>query len=207
MAIHSEYSDENDIFRWCKCGSQSQRHAVSQDEDETIKMDFVVDDLNTNKIEENTSDHENEMNNESYIISSKKSLFNIYWSRYRTFVKTPKVHYAYEFIFYAVFLLIFSYTLLCKLNYYEEDIIKFNENKSNESNNYNYSENSQIELNATQYLNLNETIQNNEKIIAMPSSFEYVLIIWIILFFIDEIYQVILKLYIFHYFFLTYQNK
>ena len=60
----------------------------------------------------NSSEHVEESQN-------RKRKLEIYWKRYQSFTESPKVHFFYDTIFYATFLLIFSYMLLCDFNYYK----------------------------------------------------------------------------------------
>jgi hypothetical protein len=191
--MYNEYCDEHDIFRWLRCCSgrvatSKNKNEIKKSTDETHETTLLFEN-DFKQINSKNNDYEN--NNES-----PKSLFNIYWERYSIFVKTPKVHYIYEFIFYVIFLLLFSYTLLCKLNYYEiynANTIKSYSNSSDYTKNK--TDNNQIEYEANNYNEYslaNETTRSNEKQIVMPSLFEYVLIIWILLFIIDEFYQVVL---------------
>ena len=101
------------------------------------------------------------------------SLPHIYWSRYRYFLRSPKVHYIYEVLFYVVFLILFSYTLLCEFNFYEEGFV----------------------INANYSREINFTLVDNEepqkiRRILLPSLAEIFLIFWIFTFIIGEIFEV-----------------
>jgi hypothetical protein len=109
-----------------------------------------------------------------------KSKFDIYLKRYDSFIKSPRVHFVYDTVFYTTFLLLFSYIILCDLTYYQ---VTDNEKSSNESN------------------TLNETLNNftgmtksdeyfEQKIIKAPSSLEYLLAFWIFSFICEEFSQV-----------------
>ena len=167
--------DGHDIYRAFRCSD-----CCTPKFDSRISGDTNIE-LEYDDEEEN--DAENNNNNKLEMIEEnsnkddveERSLFYIYWSRYRIFVKTPKVHYIYEIIFYLVFLVLFSYTILCKFNYYTANGEQHLDDMHNLSNS---SDNSTL------------TNADNNMRIADPSAFEYTLIVWILLFIIDEIYQV-----------------
>jgi hypothetical protein len=47
------------------------------------------------------------------------SICSRYFPRYASFFRAPKVQFIYEHLFFVLFLMLFSYTLLCKLSYHE----------------------------------------------------------------------------------------
>ena len=97
----------------------------------------------------------------------EKSCLRIYLERYTAFFRSPKVHFVYESLFYLIFLNLFTYTMLCKYNYY--DMTDYNSNSSNKT-----------------------STSEMEKPLSNPSILEYLLIIWVGSFILDEIYQVLL---------------
>lgn len=109
----------------------------------------------------------------------KKNIFEIYWNRYTSFIAAPKVHFVYETIFYFLFLLLFSYVILCEFNY--TGMV------------------TQIqEINTTLYSNSSSLFNNGssrvEEItvrqIIGPSIAEWLLIFWVFSFIFDEAHQV-----------------
>jgi hypothetical protein len=122
-------------------------------------------------------------------MKKKQSKWSTYWSRYKRFVHSPRVHFVYDALFYCVFLLLFSYMILCEFNYYEEieqtvevfprstlflnktntdDLKKFN--KTNETSNSTF-------------------IEFRRRVIKMPSWIEYLLIYWMFAFVLEEARQ------------------
>ena len=141
-----------------------------------------VHDLNDDTIENGTvindgyiSRHESEI---------KKSKFQIYLARYKSFIKSPRVHFVYDTLFYTIFLLLFSYMLLCDLTYFDdfsEDSIETH-NHSNNSISYNDS------FIRKQFATFDYS--SDDKIIKKPSVLEFFLIFWIISFIFEEFAQV-----------------
>ena len=105
----------------------------------------------------------------------KLSKSRTYWNRYKSFVNSPRVHFINEAIFNTIFLIIFSYMMLCKFYYYEridEDFMQ--------------SHNGSIFLNtSTQHMTEKEI-----RIVRMPTYIEYLLIYWIFSFIFEEARQV-----------------
>ena len=109
-------------------------------------------------------------------LKKKQTKWSTYWSRYKRFVDSPRVHFTYDAIFYIIFLALFSYMILCEFDYYISEDNKSNDTiESNNSSNFNYS---------------NQTTKITEKIVKTPSYIEYLLIFWVIAFIIEEIRQV-----------------
>ena len=69
--------------------------------------------------------------------------------------------------FYIIFLALFSYVMLCEFKYYVE-------NSKNHTTNFNET---------------SSAIQQNKKSISKPNTLEYILMIWIFSFIIEEIQQ------------------
>ena len=114
------------------------------------KQPFIPRDIEENDVEETNS-----------------NFVSIYFSRIQSFFKAPIVYFAYESIFLFGFLLLFSYTILCDINFVRI---------ANDSS-------------------INDTIiYTNQTIILKPkfrlSTNEIILIIWVIFIQIEEIYQV-----------------
>jgi hypothetical protein len=78
-----------------------------------------------------------------------------------------------------LFLIIFSYTMLCKFNYYIE--IEEIDNEYENLTNQTFLDNQTIVV-------VDKKI--SEKKIANPSFFEYIIIFWVSTLFLDEVYQV-----------------
>jgi hypothetical protein len=109
----------------------------------------------------------------------KQKKWSTYWSRYKRFVDSPRVHFTYDAIFYLIFLALFSYMILCEFDY------SIMENQHlNDSIESLYSNNSSI------YNKNSNSLPNIKKQVKMPSSIEYLLIFWVLAFIIEEIRQV-----------------
>ena len=113
--------------------------------------------------------------------------FKIYWKRYFGFTTSPRVHFVYDTLFYTIFLIIFSYMLLCEFKYYGEEISFSNETL----NSTDISEKN----NSTEYLigkfYFTHGAITYEKMVQMPTFIEYLIIFWIISFFAEELNQVV----------------
>ena len=53
-------------------------------------------------------------------LEKNKSFFQIYSSRYKSFLSAPQVHFAYETFFNFIFLCLFSYVLLSEMVYIDD---------------------------------------------------------------------------------------
>ena len=127
-------------------------------------------------------------------LKKKQSKWKTYWTRYKRFLNSPRVHYVYDILFYLIFLLLFSYMILCEFNYYEI-LHKTIENKTPILNN---KSSSKISMNNFTY-NYNYTANISYKItkekisynhVKNPAKIEYVLIYWIFAFALEELRQV-----------------
>ena len=103
----------------------------------------------------------------------EKNFFKIYIQRYKNFVKTPKMQFIYETFFYLLFLMLYSYIMLCKFNYYDDNMESRITNATNRSDS-----------------GVGRNIGGPERILAGPSCSEYILILWIMFYTIDEFHQV-----------------
>ncbi len=90
--------------------------------------------------------------------------------RYGNFFRAPKVRFIYEHLFFVLFLMLFSYTLLCKLSYHEDVADKSNSTHTNLSG-----------LDT-------ESVQNS---IGTPVWQEYLLCFWILGMIFEEFLQVL----------------
>jgi hypothetical protein len=142
----------------------------------------------------------------------KQSKWSTYWSRYRRFVHSPRVHFVYDALFYVIFLIMFSYMILCEFDYYEETekesndfVLSQNENFVNKTINQNYNLNQSVHVfNSSSKLrnispNENSSALFNEnshyasssrRLLKKPSWIEYILIYWMLTFMIEEGRQV-----------------
>ena len=129
-----------------------------------IKMQDVS---HTTRDVKNSSEHVEESQN-------RKRKLEIYWKRYQSFTESPKVHFFYDTIFYATFLLIFSYMLLCDFNYYKlvEERLFLEENTT-----ANFSQSQEGPLITV-------------RAVQTPTFIEYLVTFWIISFFFEELNQV-----------------
>jgi hypothetical protein len=135
----------------------------------------------------NVENNKNSNNNNAIVENNKpkmKSRFTVYWNRYNSFVQSPRVHFVYDAIFYTIFLLLFSYLLLCDFNYYS---VIFEEAPRSANDSF-----ISLITNRT-----NETLDNLvdfKKVINWPSVLECIIIFWIYSFLLEEINQVIIFL-------------
>ena len=158
---------------------------------EENQIQILVEDFNSDlneELEHSLSDSISTSNEREY----RKSRLKVYWKRYDSFMKSPKVHFFYDAIFYGIFLIIFSYMLLCDFNYakiiYEE---------------YSYSEENSTLPYQTKIYNTNTSslLRNRrikQKIVQDPSFIEYLVIFWVFAFFFEEVNQVIQMIYFFY---------
>ena len=107
---------------------------------------------------------------------NKQTRWSTYWNRFKRFLHSPFVHFIYDTIFNLVFLILFSYMILCEFTYYE----KLNEYVELNS-----------KLNATSFIPNNRTynyISINK--VKTPSWIEYLLVYWMFAFMMEECRQV-----------------
>ncbi len=103
---------------------------------------------------------------------NKLSRWSTYWDFYRRFVSSPRVHFVYDALFYVIFLMLFSYMVLCELSYYETKLVV--DTVFNKSSAYNNTEKRMVE----------------KTVLKAPSFIEYLLIFWIFSFMMEEARQV-----------------
>ncbi len=113
---------------------------------------------------------------------NKKSNFVFirdYFSRYSSFFHAPKIQFIYEHLFFVYFLMLFSYTLLCKLSYNDDG---------------NYTENNQTSSYlTTKNITIGGSINENDiKPISTPVWQEWFLCVWILGMIYDELIQVLI---------------
>lgn len=120
--------------------------------------------------------------------TKRKSIVATYWDRFKHFVKSPRVHFVYDAFCFSLFLLLFSYMILCEFTYYENVLIEVPINMINSSFINNSSNLSaplpQIPITEKQMV----------KEIKKPSFIEYVLIYWMFAFMAEEARQVSSKI-------------
>lgn len=105
---------------------------------------------------------------------------NNFLIRYKNFIKSPSSHFIYETALYFVFLILFSYYMLTEIVF----------ETSNNCIQTNLTANMSF-LNQSQKANQSlDKILCKEKMIKMPSYFEYILIVWVISFICQEMNQV-----------------
>lgn len=131
--------------------------------------------------------------------------FHLYHKRYTSFINSPRVCFIYETFFYTIFLVIFSYMLLCNFEYYvrndqnKDDVEVFNESKLVENKYLPF--NNHTDFNSTtSFEDLNSTdvgldaksavVVSGTRQIAAVSLCEYILYFWILTFIAEECRQV-----------------
>ena len=110
----------------------------------------------------------------------KLSWFRTYLNRYKNFIKSPRVHFINEAIFNILFLLLFSYVMLCEFDYYEVQ---------EQRENLTYSNLTLIDNNSNEDVKMSLIRK-----VKSPTIYEYVLIYWVISFVVEEARQVLLFL-------------
>ena len=155
-------------------------------DEEHVLEKLCVDLENTNIAENNNNNNINmdvdEINKFAAFVRESKSAnekkkMTVYWKRYNSFIKSPKVHFFYDTLFYIIFLMMFSYMLLCDFNYYTitKEIIFTDEIRSFG--------------NSTHAFSMNSTVITQKKVHA-PNVIEYILVFWIVSFIFEEFNQV-----------------
>lgn len=193
----NETNDLNELNPFNCCKYQLRSQAPDEDDEESISSDdeqFDNDNIFNREINENENDVETDLNenfeinisslnndtriansNDGYQKKNNKTMINyeknwilVYASRYSSFMRSPKVLFFYDCVFFLSFLSLFSYMMLCDLSYYTMNNVQF------------YQSNNQTNL----------TFEPQPQYsIKTPSIIEWILIYWIISLFIDEIYQ------------------
>ena len=140
-------------------------------------------DTNSNK----TSSHQSK--ERQLTLKVKSSKWTTYWDLYKRFIYSPRVHFVYDALFYIIFLIMFSYLVLCEFSFYEmisveESLMTVNKTLTNISSSTN-----------TSMSNLNQTFTTTksivkQKVVKLPSNIEYMLIFWIFSFTMEEVRQV-----------------
>ena len=107
----------------------------------------------------------------------KRTILEIYFNRYRSFMHSPKVHFVYEELFFVFFLALFTWVLLFDFKYYETITTTIETNFTN------------ITENSTSFVTSQlETIEAKQ--VKAPSVLEWILIFWVLSYVFDEIHQV-----------------
>lgn len=114
----------------------------------------------------------------------------LYKWRYSSFINSPRVCFIYDTFFYTIFLLLFSYMILCKFVYYVDELNKDEETKTQShllagSNTSNQSS----EMIANMNISVEPALRNQRQV-TMPSRLEYTLMIWVFIYLIEEVKQV-----------------
>jgi hypothetical protein len=133
-------------------------------------------------------------------IKKKKcqSKWKTYCQHYKQFVNSPCVHFVYDAFFYIIFLMLFSYMVLCEFTYYDNNDelnkeIGSNMNDSlatNVSFIFNHQNGTNQSHTSPSIDNFVDIEEEPERVIKKPALIEYILIYWMISLIIDEIRQV-----------------
>ena len=130
-------------------------------------------------------------------VKKKQTRWATYTSRFKRFSNSPRVHFVYEKTFFVVFLLLFSYMILCEFTYYETvETYIFDR----QIRNFTFNESIKAEPNIT---DSNETLNYYDEyyfngtalkmikdVVKKPSWVEYLLIYWMIALMAEEARQV-----------------
>ena len=105
----------------CSSSSSSSSNASSEDEssdnEEYSRQRFSSKERNSSAREDAMRSRRSNMPRRSKKI--KQSKWSTYWNRYKRFLQSPRVHFVYDATFYLIFLLFFSYIILCEFGFYE----------------------------------------------------------------------------------------
>ncbi len=126
----------------------------------------------------------------------KQTRWATYTTRFKRFSNSPRVHFVYEKTFFVVFLLLFSYMILCEFTYYETvETYLFERQITNSSFNESSIETFKTEFNEThnyydEYLFNGTSLKIVKDVVKKPSWVEYLLIYWMIALMAEEARQV-----------------
>ena len=130
----------------------------------------------------NNNQHQRSKKYTKRIKVAKQTKWSTYWNRYKRFLHSPLVHFIYDTIFNAVFILLFSYMILCEFTYTEtaKELIEINKNATNLND---LSQIITISNRTYSYIQVNR--------LKSPSWIEYLLVYWMFTFMMEELRQVI----------------
>lgn len=111
---------------------------------------------------------------------AKQTKWSTYWNRYKRFLHSPFVHFIYDTIFNLVFIILFSYMILCEFTYIE-NVREYIEIK-NVTKNSDLNEIITISNRTYSYITVNK--------LKSPSFIEYLLVYWMFAFMMEEFRQV-----------------
>lgn len=117
------------------------------------------------------------------------SILPKYSKRYGYFLSSPRICFIFETIFFFIFLILFSYMLLCQFKFHPP--ISSPSNNTNTTVNFNSSNNTNTTVNFNSSMTPNKNQSYQEK--NLPMFLEKFLMFWMICYFIDEIYQVLFE--------------
>ena len=101
---------------------------------------------------------------------------NGFLKKYNFFIRSPRVHFFYDTLLFLLFLVLFSFTLLCKFNYCDYTVFKEINGRENST-----------DSNQASFFKIHKL--KNEALIDF--TYECLLFIWVLLLFLQEIDQVI----------------
>ena len=153
--------------------------------EDTSQIEFTLTGLNEN---EKGVEEPDEKTSSLSLAERFRRKLKIYWKRYECFTNSPKTHFVYDTLFYTIFLLIFSYMILCDFKYYGEEISFSNETSPNVTVGTNSTEEAIFtHSNSLSAIKINKVVQG-------PAPIEYLMVFWIISFLLEEINQVFIWL-------------
>ncbi len=139
-----------------------------------------------------SANQNNDNGDQSFPNKKPKSKIKTYLKRYEYFIKSPKTRFLYDTLFYMTFLSIYSYMLLCEFSYFEEENFLPNSKEANSSNDeisnstlINNIDNSSISF---------RSVDDSNRSATSPKIIEYIITIWVLSFFVEEMKQVIYSL-------------
>lgn len=120
----------------------------------------------------------------------------LYKWRYTSFINSPRVCFIYDTFFYTIFLLLFSYMILCRFVYYVDELDR--DNDTNDGNKTEEDESTKLHLlssnQSSEHLSGNlsniQPVEQAVRQVTMPSRLEYTLMVWVIIYLIEEVKQV-----------------
>ena len=124
--INMDKKEAHLLPHFCRSGesgssSSSSSNASSEEEssdnEEYSRQRFSSNERNSLAREDSMRSRRSNMPRRSKKI--KQSKWSTYWNRYKRFLQSPRVHFVYDATFYLIFLLFFSYIILCEFGFYE----------------------------------------------------------------------------------------
>lgn len=110
--------------------------------------------------------------------------------RYASFINSPRICFIYDTFFYTMFLLLFSYLILCEFVYYVDELgADEADNGTNDSVLLRLSHHSNETILSEEQSNSTDSGAGNRREITIPSALEWTVIAWVLTYIIEELRQ------------------